>query len=277
MNAILSTQAWQMNAVVFDCQSGNLSAQDPMRALLTNGHSVSYVSSWSPPWDFEDRTRVNLGVATVLDVGTHDSEDLILLDWNADRNLDVLSLLPDSMCPIGGTVAQVRELVASFEEQALRTFVLDVFQLNDVFRYFWTCPASIANHHAHPGGLAVHSLEVATAVTQLRALDPKDSGIAVVYALFHDLGKIWSYEEGTLTADARELGHEHIGFERLLPSLQRLRKEWPEGGLVLQGLFAGTRHRDDNRRGRAIGKVVRSLDAFSAERDMENRAHRYRQ
>lgn len=264
-----------LSAAIFEYRSGTSNPQVPAHAGLTDGRYVQEVTIWTPPVEFEESTRVHLGVATLIGIGPDDSGELLLLDWKPDRNLEVLSLLPDCICPVKGTVSQVRELIASIGESALRTFVMDVFQMKDVFRYFWTCPASIANHHADSGGLAVHSLEVATAVAQLRNLRPTDLCIAIVYALFHDIGKIWSYENGTLTAEAAELGHEHIGLERLLPALQRLRHKWPEDGLVLHGLFAGGRYRDDKRRGRAIGKVVRSLDAFSAEQHMRRKGGRH--
>ena len=276
MNSFRIDRPLVMNAAVFDYRSSTSNAQGEARAALTDGRHLLEVASWSPPFEFEGSTRVHLGAATVIGIGPDDSDELLLLDWKPDRSLEVLSLIPDFICPVEGTVTQVRELVASIEVSALRNFVVDVFQMNDVFRYFWTCPASIANHHAGAGGLAVHSLEVATAVAQLRNLRPNDLCIAIVYALFHDIGKIWSYDNGTLTSEAAELGHEHIGLERLLPALQRLRHNWPEDGLVLHGLFAGGRYRDDKRRGRAIGKVVRSLDAFSAEKYMEQKSRRHR-
>ena len=275
MNTFRIDQPMELNAAIFDCRPGDLGKRVPVHAVLTDGRHVQTISSWSPPREFEESSRVHLGVATLIEIGPDGSEELLLLDWKPDSQLEVLSLVPDSICPIEGTVAQIRRLVGSIEEPTLRNFVMDVFQMSDVFRYFWTCPASIANHHAHAGGLAVHSLEVATAVAQLRNLRPNDLCIAIVYALFHDIGKIWCYENGTSTAEAAELGHEHVGLERLLPSLQRLRRNRPEDGLVLHGLFAGGRYRDDKRRGRAIGKVVRSLDAFSAEKYMEKKAGQY--
>lgn len=265
-----------LNAAIFDYRPGSVVAPIPVRMLLTDGRYREEVTSWSPPMGFAESTEVHLGVATLIGTGPEDSEELLLLDWKPDRRLEVLSFVPEYFCPVEGTVAQVRTLVALIEEPALRDFVMDVFLMKDVFRHFWTCPASIANHHAEPGGLAVHSLEVATAVAQLRSFRPNDLWIAMVYALFHDIGKIWSYEKGTLTVDAMELGHEHIGFERLLPALRRLREKLPDDGLVLHGLFAGGGYRDDKRRGRAIGKVVRSLDAFSAEKYMERKPRRLR-
>ncbi len=265
-----------LNAAIYEYQTDASNTLGPARAVLTDGRYVQEVTGWSLPWEFEESTRVHMGAATLIGIGPDDNDEVLLVDWRPDHNLDVLSLVPGCFCPTQGTVAQVRELISSIEESALRNFVMDVFQMKEVFRYFWTCPASIANHHADAGGLAVHSLEVATAVAQLRNLKPTDLCIAIVYALFHDIGKIWSYENGTLTAEATELGHEHIGVERLLPALQRLRHYWPEDGLVLHGLFAGGGFRDDRRRGRAIGKVVRSLDAFSAEKYMEKKSRRHR-
>jgi len=239
---------------------------------LTNSQLSREATSWTQPWYFDDPTCVHLGRSTVLELQEEgDKTKLILLDWVPDHSLDALSLVPNSLCPVDGIVARTKSLVDSLQVRELHDYVSDVFRLTDVFRYFWTCPASIADHHAHPGGLAVHSLEVATAVSQLKSLDRDDLEIATVYALFHDVGKIWSYEKGTLTAEALELGHEYIGLDRMLPSIRRLRGTWPQGGLILQGLFASVWGRNYKRRGRAIGQIVRSLDAHSAEQFMKRK------
>ncbi|MBX3697131.1 MAG: hypothetical protein KF811_04935 [Dokdonella sp.] len=268
MNAMNSQQARCIPAAILSCRNPPSGSKEPARVQLMNADLTREAIDWTETWLIEDSSRVHLGLATVLETREGGRDELILLDWKSDSSLDLLALLPETICPVEGTVAQVREVVANLKVPELRNFVLQVFELKDVFKYFWTCPASIRNHHEFAGGLAVHSLEVVTAVTQLRNLGQTDLCIAIVYALLHDVGKIWSYENGTLTAEAAELGHEHLGLERMLPSLQRLRRQWPKGGLVLHGLFSGGGYREDKRRGRAIGKIVRSLDAFSAEKYM---------
>lgn len=269
MNSVTRRQPKCIPAAIMSCRNPPLGSQEPARVHLMNADLAREALDWTETWLIEDSSRVHLGLATVLETGEGDQNELTLLEWKSDSSLDLLALVPEAICPVEGTVAQVRELVAKLQVPELRNFVVDVFELKDVFKYFWTCPASIRNHHERAGGLATHSLEVATAVSQLRNLGQTDLCIAIVYALLHDVGKVWSYANGTLTAEATELGHEHIGLERMLPSLKRLRKLWPVGGLVLHGLFAGGGHRDDKRRGRAIGKIVRSLDAFSAENYVE--------
>lgn len=276
MKAMKSQQAKCIPAAILSCRNPPLGSQEPALVQLTTTDFTREAVDWTETWLIEDSSRVHLGLATVLETGNGDQDELTLLEWKSDSSLDLLALVPEKMCPVEGTVAQVRELVVNLEVPELRGFVLDVFELKDVFNYFWTCPASIRDHHSFAGGLAVHSLEVATAVTQLRDLGQTYRCLAIVYALFHDVGKVWSYENGTLTAEAAELGHEHIGLEKVLPSLQQLRRRWPEGGLILQALFAGGGYRDDKRRGRAIGKIVRSLDAFSAEQYMKRAGGRYR-
>ena len=73
----------------------------------------------------------------------------------------------------------------------------------------------------------------------LRVIRSLDHIIGWVPPQLDDIGKIWSYESGTLTSEAAELGHEHIGLERLLPALQRLCRSCATDGLVLHGLLAG--------------------------------------
>ncbi|MBW8190286.1 TraI domain-containing protein [Neiella marina] len=53
------------------------------------------------------------------------------------------------------------------------------------------CPASVSHHHAYPGGLFEHSVEVAEKLAQLvpnQSLESKD--LAIVLGLIHDIGKV---------------------------------------------------------------------------------------
>ena len=94
---------------------------------------------------------------------------------------------------------------------------------------------------------------------------------AIAFGLLHDYGKVWAYEGGQLTEIANRLGHEQIGYEKLLPGLLRLREAWPDGGLVMQSLLSGQWKRDGKAPIQAVGNVVRALDQFSAESDMTRR------
>lgn len=177
------------------------------------------------------------------------------------------ALLPDG--PVGASaVGQLQWLIDTIDtidNSYLSRFLKSAFSVRDAFLWFWTCPASIAHHHAEPGGLVRHTLEVATRAAQAMRGNPVQRDFAIAYALLHDYGKLWSYDDGHLTEIARKLGHELIGYEKLFPYILRLRDEWPEGGLVMQSLLSGEWKRNGTKPIQAVGNVVRSLDQFSAE------------
>jgi hypothetical protein len=82
------------------------------------------------------------------------------------------------------------------------------------------------DHHNFVGGLARHSLEVATMVASSSLLSKDDRDLGISMALLHDYGKIWCYRDGKYTADHKR-GHEVVGLEKLAPHLDILRRESP--------------------------------------------------
>ena len=229
------------------------------------------VLSWLPtPTDTEGRVPVG---KVVLEQQTYsDSSGLFtMLDFTPYPTSFAFdfSLLPDG--PIGASaVGQIQWLIETIDNSPLRYFMKSAFSVREAFLWFWTCPASIAHHHAGPGGLARHSQEVAIRAAQAMDGDVLQRDFAIAYGLLHDYGKLWSYEDGHFTEIAQKLGHESIGYEKLLPHILRLREDWFEGGLVMQSLLSGEWKRNGTRPIQAVGIVVRSLDQFSAEGDQRN-------
>jgi 3'-5' exoribonuclease len=80
-------------------------------------------------------------------------------------------------------------------------------------------PAGRTRHHAFPGGLLAHTLEVARLCdAACRGLPELDRDLLVVAAILHDLGKVWQYRFAPggsveLTEDGRLLGHVVMGWE----------------------------------------------------------------
>jgi hypothetical protein len=170
-------------------------------------------------------------------------------------------------CPVAGEVGEIRRLVASIEQPELRIFVEEALSIEAAFRWFWTCPASLSHHHAYPGGLARHSREVAERAARAVGDKPLQRDIAIAYGLLHDYGKLWSYDNGHLSRAAQRLGHEQLGYERLMAPIQRLRERFDEGGYLMQSLLSGAWKREGHAPIAAVGSIVRSLDQFSAEED----------
>ncbi len=224
--------------------------------------------TWLPFDCVEVLGEVRAGRAVAIDISDPTKgRGVVLVNWREETGGCVLDQVPESFCPFAGAVKQVLGLVRSIESKSVRRFVESAFRIPDVFRYFWTCPASIANHHAFAGGLAIHSLEIAVAVSVIEVLKPWERDLAIGYALLHDIGKLWSYEAGTFTAEAASLGHEGIGIDRLLPALRVLRGESPDLGELMYELLLGDWKRNYRHPAAALGGIVRAMDRFSADRN----------
>lgn len=227
--------------------------------------------TWLPFHRVEVLAEVRVGRAVAIDISDPiKGRGVVLVDWREERGVCVLDQVPECVCPFLGAVKQVVALVRGVESESLRRFVESAFRIPDVFKYFWTCPASIANHHAFAGGLVMHSLEIAVSVSVIEVLKPWERDLAIVYALLHDLGKLWSYEGGTFTPEAAALGHEAIGFNRLLPALKVLRDDSPVLGEHMHDLLLGDWKRDYRHPAAALGGIVRAMDRFSANRSKKN-------
>lgn len=267
--------AYRFEAAVI-ADSSDQVADLPSGAHRVKLHTVTGIHpaiTWLAPGSFRPTDRfVALGRMYACDVAAGADEPvLVLTGLDPLFGSSALAHVPATACPSPGEVDAIRKLVSDVSNSALRSFLEEAFSDVDAFQWFWTCPASLRNHHAEAGGLARHSRHVAEQAALAVKEDPMQRDFAIAYALLHDYGKVWSYEEGHLTELANRLGHEQIGYERLLPGLIRLRHVWPDGGVVMQSLLSNQWKRDGKAPIQAVGNVVRAMDQFSAESDMNRR------
>src|SRR5690606_15801608 len=127
-----------------------------------------------------------------------------------------LTWLPESLCPKERVVTDTVDLVAKIQEPSLRRMTERVLLRRDVANKYWTMPASARHHHAFPGGLASHSLEVAADLHVQGALEEHERDLCIAAGLLHDVGKCWAYTEDMFpTTRARAVGHELLGLYHL--------------------------------------------------------------
>ena len=272
MNKQVPLAAYHFDAAVV-AEATSSTHDLPLGASRVNVHTAAGVYSaitWLPSSVFGGcPDKVATGHVYACDVSLPSCEpQLLLTRLEPHFHGSALAYVSTTACPIDGEVNAIRNLVSGLESKELRAFVESVFEDIEVFQWFWTCPASLANHHARAGGLAQHSRDVAERAARAVSDQPMQRDFAICYGLLHDYGKIWSYEKGRLTDAAQRLGHEQIGYEKLLPALLRLRDGWQDGGLVMQSLLSGQWKRDGKAPIQAVGNIVRSMDQFSAETDM---------
>lgn len=192
----------------------------------------------------------------------------------ADSSLDdALYQLPMDICPIDGVYMGILELIETLNIPALYRMMVRVFRDREVVERFWTMPASAKHHHALPGGLAIHSLEVARDLAGQASLEDHERELCVAAGLLHDIGKLWSYTPDMfLNTAARAMGHELVGLARLQHELTELEDEWPDGAYALHVLLSGCgRMRQDGSMPSALVARLRAADQRSCEQERSQR------
>ena len=204
------------------------------------------------------------GWVSTMDIGSA-YNDLLLLGLRENTDQPLASLLPERLCPINGVVRQVSALVDGLRNKPLRRFMTRTLLNQEALHGYWTSPASRRDHHAYPGGLAEHSLEVATMLATSSGLPDEDRELGIVFALLHDYGKIWCYDPVSFDpVDPRE--HEAHGLAKLEFDLLYLRRENARLGDLMVELLGGARAPREGRYPLAIGRIVRSFDQMSCEK-----------
>lgn len=238
---------------------------------LSNPEQKWQCHTFLEPWIYTDFGADSMGFARVIpSVNTANEPIYLMIDFKPDQSMKALYYIHADFCPIGGIVDQVRALVQCIHHEKLREMVEDALSLHAVNHYFWTCPASIRDHHCYAGGLAQHTVEVATMIA-CSDMDIPDKDIGLAFALLHDIGKVQSYEYGELTPEARTIGHEGIGFNLLRVVLDKLKEDDDSIGNTLIELLNGAwRRTTKNRRPLAIGRVVNAFDQLSCERNLRS-------
>jgi hypothetical protein len=227
-------------------------------------HEHGCVDAWT--WLSLDPTPnlLHWGWVSTMDIGSA-YNDLLLLGLRENHDQPLSNLLPEILCPINGVVRQVSALIDGLRNKPLRRFMTRALLNQEALHGYWTSPASRRDHHAYPGGLAEHSLEVATMLATSTGLPEEDRELGIVFALLHDYGKIWCYDPIAFDpVNPRE--HEAHGLAKLEFDLLYLRRDNARLGDLMVELLGGARAPREGRYPLAIGRIVRSFDQMSCEK-----------
>lgn len=122
-------------------------------------------------------------------------------------------------------------LISEVRDPLLHEFVRNAMYVREIHQRFLMAPASIDNHHAYPGGLAMHSLEVVELFLEQAhwplPLTQTACELGIVCALFHDVGKV-ATDLRDFDPSERRWAHERRGIQLLQKPLQRLSQKNPE-------------------------------------------------
>ncbi|MBX3691737.1 TraI domain-containing protein [Dokdonella sp.] len=224
--------------------------------------------SWLPPLPAHP-DRVLKAEVRALPLDTRNGTTHVVTRITPDPDMDVFELIPDAFGQPSDIVERCREVVDACKTNPLRRFLSDVFSMSSVYHDFWTCPASRAHHHAFPGGLAQHSIEMAENVRDTPRLSNLERDVGIAFALLHDVGKLWCYAPDT--SHMHPMGHELVGLAQLHPALERLAKRWPDGAVAMRSLLSGQWKHLGGKPLMAVASLVRAFDQSSAERDLRSR------
>lgn len=148
-----------------------------------------------------------------------------------DSEIDPGRFIPSSKLDVETARAKLNSLLDSLKDPHLKSLLTLIFKDENFISTFLTAPAARRNHHAATGGLAEHSLGVATAAERMAEVYPGlDRDLLIAGALLHDMGKVEEYRTGTdieFTDEGRLLGHIVLGV-RLLDKYINQLPDFPE-------------------------------------------------
>lgn len=239
---------------------------DPNRAIAIGGRREVAKFLVPPPFRRGTPMRVTIdysgfGTPVVLDWHRVDPNDIGLEDIPTHW---VASSAAHTQRGIAALIANINDLAVA---DAVRAALTDP----TVAMRFFRVPGSRAHHHAHPGGLAVHSREVAELATRFLVTGAQEPGyardLAVAGALLHDIGKCLP---GT-----GYLAHEARGIKLIRDVCERL----PDAGSkqhrdLISVLLP---RRDPSACESAVRRAISHADQCSAGLSAEQRAFRGRQ
>lgn len=173
------------------------------------------------------RTFNNTWIANVLNASL----------FQAEPENPVL-LIPRSVCPLPSLLERLDELVKAISNETFRRFVNAVLADDAIAFPFVSFPASRQHHHCMAGGLLEHSLECAAMVSRFVEFSQAELELALVGALFHDVGKIRTIQSvGKLSPVGYICDHDSLTLEILAPHLRYLDAICPDAAIALRYLW----------------------------------------
>jgi 3'-5' exoribonuclease len=121
---------------------------------------------------------------------------------------DLRSLLPGPEESLVDLARRLDSTVASIEDNWVRNLLASLLgPAGELRERFVRATAAKYNHHAYPGGLLEHTLQVADATAAVGALyRGVDRDLAIAGALLHDIGKLDAYADDPVARDMTDAG-----------------------------------------------------------------------
>jgi len=156
----------------------------------------------------------------------------------ASSNRVTINALASAYSSTPKVLSQFKTLVDSIKSPHLKQFLSNLLVNNEIGIAYLQAPASLRHHHNYPGGLLVHSIDVAHRLLSENKFGDKERDIALVCALIHDIGKTRTLSKnGARTALGMVVDHDELTLEVCGQALQILDAHEPQSSLMLRHIL----------------------------------------
>ena len=211
-------------------------------------------------------------------------EHIQLANRHALAPMPILHSLPRCYCLQPQALDELVLAVNKLQSEPLKIFIRQVLERRDRVEPFLRAPASGRYHHSYPGGLLIHSLEVANSVRGMIELNEPEmpqqhKEIGYIAGLLHDIGKIRSFDAtGVRHPQSLLIEHDALTLELCAPGLAWLDHNYPDTAMIFRHLWtcASPGARYGQQPMMTLARYLRDADGQSAMADNQRMAFRYK-
>lgn len=162
---------------------------------------------WEPPTPVEDGPALRV-VGRISDHPRYGKQVVVseLSRPDADE-VDLAALVAGPSQEGAALVLRLDAAIGSVEDGWLRGLLERKLGGSGSLRERYVrATAAKYNHHAYPGGLLEHSLQIADCLTRAAEIYGADRDLCLAGALLHDIGKLDAYDEDPMVSDLTDRG-----------------------------------------------------------------------
>lgn len=150
------------------------------------------------------------------------------IDKVSADSVDAEDFVQETSVNTGRLIKRMREILLTIDDAPIRTLMECFLDDEQLMAQMALAPAGIRLHHAYPGGLLEHIVNLLETVVRIADLYPKvDSRLLLAGVFLHDIGKVRELEYDTVfgyTDEGQLIGHLVQGVEMVnekLPDAER--------------------------------------------------------